>query len=141
MLRVAARHADIVGLTGFSHVEGVSKLTHFTATRLLERIELIHSFDRQRAQPLRFQALVQLVRVTDDRRSATEELLKDWGSALTLDEALASPFLLIGTAAEIADQIRGRSERFGIETWTVFAGRPIDATLDELATVAAELAA
>lgn len=140
VLRVAARHADIVGLTGFSHVEGVSKLTHFTAARLLERIELIRGFDRLRADPLRFQALVQLVRVTDDRRGAAEELVEEWRSALTVDDALASPFLLIGTAAEIADQISSRSERFGIETWTLFAGRAIDARLDEIATIAAELA-
>src|SRR5688500_18098852 len=30
VLRIAARHADVMGLTGFSHVDGVSKLTHFS---------------------------------------------------------------------------------------------------------------
>ena len=76
-------------------------------------------------EPLRFQALVQLLRVTDDRRAAAEQLLAEWGDEmpLSVDEVLATPFLLLGTAAEIADQLHERSERFGIDTWTVFAGR------------------
>lgn len=134
VVRVAARHADIVGLTGFSHVDGVSKLTHYTADAVAHRIAFILDLPRDRPEPLRFQALVQLLRVTGDRRSTAERLLAEWGAEmpLTVDEVLATPFFLLGTAAEIADQVRERSERFGVDTWTVFSGRPIDPGLDDL---------
>lgn len=139
VLRVAARHADAVGLTGFSHVDGASKLTHFTAAALTERLDFIKGLERRRPEPLRFQALVQLLRLTTDRPAAAEELLAEWGSDLTVDEALATPFLLLGTVDEIAEQLHERSARFGIDTWTMFAGRRIDATVDDLAQVVAAL--
>jgi probable F420-dependent oxidoreductase len=141
VLRVAARHADIVGLTGFSHVDGTSRLTHFTDASLRERLTFVRGLPRDRDEPLRFQALVQLLRVTDDRRAAAEALVAEWGDGLplTVDEVLASPFLLLGSVEAIADQVRERSERLGIETWTVFTGRPVDPDLDDLAAMAEAL--
>ncbi len=137
VLRVAARHADIVGLTGFSHVDGASKLTHYTADAVADRIAFVRGLPRDQPEPLRFQALVQLLRVTDDRRRTAERLLAEWGAEmpLTLDEVLATPFFLLGTATEIADQVRERSGHFGIDTWTVFAGRPIDPSLEDISSV------
>lgn len=142
VLRVAARHADIVGLTGFSHVDGASKLTHFTAGAVAERMAFVRDLPRERAEPLRFQALVQVLRVTSDRRAAAEALVAEWGSELplSLEEVLATPFLLLGTPEEIADQLHERTDRYGIETWTVFAGRPIDPGLGDLSAVVAALA-
>jgi len=137
VLRVAARHADVIGLTGFSHVDGASRLTHFSDAALVERLARVRDMPRDRAEPLRFQALVQLVRVTDDRDAAAAELLAEWGDALPLtrDEVLGSPFLLLGTVEEIADQLHERSARLGIETWTAFAGRPVDADLPTLSAI------
>jgi probable F420-dependent oxidoreductase len=141
VLRVAARHADVVGLTGFSHVDGASKLTHFTDQALAERIDLVRGLPRDRAEPLAFQALVQLLRITDDRPAAAAALKAEWGDALPLtrDEVLATPFLLLGTAEEIAAQLHERSARLDIRTWTVFAGRPTDPSLDDLRDVVAAL--
>ena len=138
--RVAARHADVLGLTGFSARRGTTVLTHFTARALDERLGWVRDLPRDRVEPLRMQALVQVVAVTDDRRAAAEATMAAWGTAdLTVDEALESPFLLFGSPAGLAEQLQERSERYGIETWTVFAGRPIDASLDDLAAAVAEL--
>lgn len=141
VLRVASRHADIVGLTGFSHVDGASRLTHFSDEAVTERLAFVKQLPRDREEPLRFQALVQLLRITDDREGAAEALMSEWGDALplTLDQVLATPFLLLGTAEQVAEQLHERSERLGIDTWTVFAGRPIDAGLDDLRAVAEAL--
>ncbi len=141
VLRVAARHADIVGLTGFSHVDGSSRLTHFTDAALAERLAFVRGLPRDREEPLRFQVLVQLLRVTEDPHGAADELLAQWGDALPLtrEEVLATPFLLLGTVESIAAQLDERSERLGIEMWTVFAGRPIDPGIDELGSVARAL--
>ena len=123
-------------------MDGASKLTHYTAEAVADRIAFVRGLPRERPEPPRFQALVQLLRVTNDRRDAAAELLAEWGAEMPLsqDEMLATPFFLLGTVAEIADQIRERSEHFGIDTWTVFAGRPIDAGLDDIAAVTAALA-
>jgi probable F420-dependent oxidoreductase len=141
VLRVAARHADILGLTGFSHVDGASRLTHFSDAALGQRLAFVRDLPRDREEPLRYQALVQLLRVTDDRRAAAEALMAEWGAELplTLDEVLGTPFLLLGTATEIAEQVHERSDRLGITTWTVFAGRPIDPGIDDLHAVAEAL--
>jgi len=139
--RIAARHADLLGLTGFSRVGAAPKLTHYSADALEERLVFVRGLPRDRDEPLRFQALVQLLRVTDDRQAAGEALVAEWGDAvpLTLDEVLTTPFLLLGTAAEIAQQLHERTARFGIEMWTVFTGRPVDPGLAELASVAEAL--
>jgi probable F420-dependent oxidoreductase len=138
---VAARHADVLGLTGFSARGGVAAtttLTHFSAEKLADRLDWVRTLPRDRSEPLRLQALVQVVTVTDDRRAAGHALLEKWGTTdLTLDEALESPFLLLGTVGEIAEQLHLRTEQYGIETWTVFAGRPVDPPLDDLARIAA----
>jgi probable F420-dependent oxidoreductase len=135
--RVAARHADILGLTGFSRVGDTTKLTHYSAEALRERLAFVRGLPRDRDEPLRLQALVQLLRVTNDRHAVAEELLAQLGAALplTLDETLATPFLLIGTVKEIAEQLHERTDRFGIETWTVFVGRPIDPDVRVLGSV------
>jgi hypothetical protein len=133
----------VLGLTGFSARGGVAAtttLTHFSAEKLTDRLDWVRTLERDRSEPLQLQALVQLVAVTKDRRTACQALLAEWGTAdLRLDEALESPFLLLGTVDEIAEQLSERTERFGIETWTVFAGRPVDASLDDLAAIAAAL--
>jgi len=56
---------------------------------------------------------------------------------------LDSPYLLLGTHAQMAEQLAERSERFGIDTWTVFADRPglTDQRLDTLAAVIEQLRA
>lgn len=138
VLRVAARHADVVGLTGFSSVGGATTLTHLTAIGLAERLAWLRDQPRLRPEPLRLQALVQLLRVTDDRQAAAEAVVAEWGdAAVTVADVLASPFLLLGTAQEIAAQLWERGEHLGIGTWTVFAGRPIDAPPEDLAAVVA----
>jgi hypothetical protein len=49
---------------------------------------------------------------------------------------LDTPFLLLGTAEHIADQIVGWRERLGLSYFVTFAARPdSDQTLDSLAPV------
>jgi alkanesulfonate monooxygenase SsuD/methylene tetrahydromethanopterin reductase-like flavin-dependent oxidoreductase (luciferase family) len=84
---------------------------------------------------------VQLLRVTDDRRSAAEQLLAEWGPPvpLSVEDTLEAPFLLLGTPDEIAAQLVDRQARFGVDTWTVFAGRPMDPSLEDIAAVVSAL--
>jgi probable F420-dependent oxidoreductase len=138
VLRVAAEHADIVGFTGFSHVAGRTKLTHFSAAGLADRTAFVRRVAGDRWPDLALQALVQVVTFTDDRESAAARIVAEI-DGLGVEDALESPFLLLGTADEIADQLRERADRYGISTWTTFSGRHVDPPLEAVAEVVAAL--
>jgi probable F420-dependent oxidoreductase len=135
VLRIAGEQADHVGFTGFgpNHDGSGVNLTHLTARGLEERIAHVRRWAGSRA--LHLQVLVQGTIVTTDRRGAAAPIADRFG--LGIDDVLDSPFLLIGTHAQLAEQLRERSERFGIGTWTTFADRPgfTDQTLATMAPV------
>jgi probable F420-dependent oxidoreductase len=137
LLAVAAEHADIVGFTGFSpdpSGAGV-RLSHFGAKGLEDRIAQVHQRAGRRFGSLELNVLIQRVIVTDDRRTAAGGL-QPLIPAMSVDDILDSPFLLIGTYEEMAQALRERRDRFGVSYWVVFAGRPgSDQTLDTFAPV------
>jgi hypothetical protein len=67
---------------------------------------------------LELNALVQRVVVTDDRRAAAQELVSTV-DGLTVEDALATPFLALGTHDEIADHLQACRQRWGISYFTV----------------------
>lgn len=133
VLRIAARHAQIVGLAGAYQVQGQPPGTFRlgTAAEADERSAFARSCAGDRAGDLEWHLLVQAVIVTDDRRGAAEKLVAEFRShfealgaadesaVLTADEALETPFLLIGTLDEIAAQLRRGRERWGYTYITV----------------------
>jgi hypothetical protein len=72
--------------------------------------------------------------VTEDRRAAAEELTRRW-MQLSAEEILESPYVLIGTVAQIVDDLIARRERWGISSYVV---RSPD--LDPFAPVVSRLA-
>lgn len=121
VLRTAARWAQIVGFTGFSQVEGERSVnpTHYTDFGLAEQIAWVRDCAGARFADLELSVLVQGVTVTDNRRAVATEL-QPLLPTLTVDDVLGSPFGLIGTPAQIAEQLRERRERLGISYLTVF---------------------
>ena len=67
------------------------------------------------------QALVQRVIITkpvlEDRRAAAADFAR---AQLTADEALGSPFTLIGSVEQLVDLLQARRERWGISSYTIF---------------------
>ena len=135
VLRAAARLADIVGFTGFSQVEGERNVNpnHFTDARLREQIEWVRTAAPERFDQLELSTLVQGVTITADRRATAAEL-QPLLPALTIDDILSSPYGLIGTPEQIAEQLRDRRERLGISYVTVFE-KDLDAMADVIALV------
>ena len=121
VLRCAARWADIVGFTGFSQVEGARHVnpTHFTEDGLAAQIEWVRTAAPARFDELELSTLVQGVTITDDRRAVATDV-QPLLPAVTADDILNSPYSLIGTHEQIADQLRDRRERLGITYITVF---------------------
>jgi probable F420-dependent oxidoreductase len=138
LLSLAAREADIVGLSGITFRSGgaaPSDLSGWRVSSVDERIRLVRKVagDEQYAQ-LEINALVQRVIVTNDRRNATEELKSRW-SQFTVDELLQSPYVLIGTIEQIIEDLECRRARWDISYYTIR-----ESDMDTFAPVVAQLA-
>ena len=118
LLALAAREADIVGLSGFTAGTGRvhTDLSHFTWDGLADRIAHVRRHAGGRSGAIELSALVQHVEVTDDRRAAADR----WADG-GLDTAplLDSPFVLLGTPADLADQV-ARLVEAGVTYLTTF---------------------
>jgi probable F420-dependent oxidoreductase len=121
VLRLAARHADIVGIGGLFQAKGKPPGTFrlATAAETDERVRFVRELAGERADAIETNALVQAVVVTGDRRATAEKLVAERIKDFTVDEALETPFLLIGTEEQIAEQIRAGRERYGFTYLTV----------------------
>jgi len=133
VLRIAARHAQTIGVAGLHQVKGQPPGTFrlATAADVDERVAFAAACAGKRASEIEWHLLVQAVVITDDRRAAAEELVAEHRSefeqlgvtdetaALTVTETLESPFLLLGTPDEIAAQLRRSRERWGYSYITV----------------------
>lgn len=122
VLRLAAEEADIVGFTGFftqSGGGGASRLAHFTAAGLSDRLDIVRVAAGERFSDLELNVLVQAVVRTDDvLAAATERAAQIPG--LSAQQLLESPFLLFGTPQEMADTLIARRARFGVSYFVVF---------------------
>jgi probable F420-dependent oxidoreductase len=114
LLMVAARAADIVGLTGIAFRRGGKEpdVSDFRASVVDERVRLVRETAGNRS--LELSALVQRVIVTDDRRKAAQELATGRWAQLTPDEILDSPYVLVGTVDQMVEALWARRERWGI---------------------------
>lgn len=121
LLALAGREADIVGLSGITFRQGGTQpdLSAWRAAAVEERLAIVRAAAGERYRRLELNALVQRVVVTDDRHGAARELASRWPQ-LSVDELLASPYLLVGTVDQMVEDLRARRERWGISYYTVF---------------------
>lgn len=121
VLATAAQWADIVSFTGFSQVEGERNVnpTHFTLNGLETQVEWVRSAAGHRFDQLELSILVQGVTITGDRRAAAQAV-QPLLPTLSVDDLLTSPYGLIGTEDEIADQLREQRDQLGVSYITVF---------------------
>jgi probable F420-dependent oxidoreductase len=114
----AARHADIIGLTllGKTLPDGNQHEVRWQSARLDATVA--HFVDESPGPTPELNVLVQRIVVTDDRNAAAAEIVADVPS-LDLQDALETPFLLLGTHDEIAAQIIAARDRWGVSYFTV----------------------
>jgi probable F420-dependent oxidoreductase len=113
LLTHGGRHADIVGFTGLGRTlpDGHRHAVRFQPEVLDAEVAVVREAAGERAVELN--VLVQVVDVTEDRRSAAERLASSI-DGLAVDDALVTPFLALGTPDEIADHLRAAEARWGI---------------------------
>lgn len=141
VLGLAGRVADIAGLAGFRHNRDATKvnLTHFDPAGLKDRIAVVRDAAGDRFDAIELNALIQFVVYTDDREASAAELAAALGG-VTPEFVLESPFALLGTHEQMAEELVERQQRFGVSYWTVFdewAGR--ESAMPDIAQVIALL--
>jgi probable F420-dependent oxidoreductase len=116
----AAHRADTIGLMmlGRTLADGQSHEVRWQADRLDATVAHIRANDAGRARPLELNALVQVVTVTDDPRAVLDEMV-DGVDGLSLDDAISTPFLAIGSHDDIAHHLVRCRERWGISYFSV----------------------
>ncbi len=117
----AARHADVIGLTmvGRTLEDGQHHEVRWEAERLDAIVTYIREHAGDRWDQLELNVLVQAVVVTDDRRAAAEVSARRSRGGLIVEDALATPFLALGTHDEIAEHLRACRDRWGISYFSV----------------------
>jgi probable F420-dependent oxidoreductase len=116
----AARHADTIGLTmlGRTLPDGHRHEARWQAERLDRTVAYIRQHAAERGDYLELNALVQRVVVTSDRQSAAHEVAEGV-EGLSVEDALSTPFLAIGTHDEIAEHLLQCRQRWGISYFSV----------------------
>lgn len=114
----AAQHADIIGLSGLGRTlpDGQRHEVRWQPEKL--DATLAHIKKSASGRDVELNALVQRVIITDDRRSAAEELASNV-EGLTPEDALQTPFVALGTHEQIAEHLEACRERWAISYFTV----------------------
>lgn len=137
VLGIAAREADIVGVNGTLHagVIGPEAISTMTREAVIEKVGIVADAARAagRLDHIEMNVRTFFVSVTDDRDAQTAAMAEMIG----VDEQMVreSPFALVGSPEQIADDLVARREEFGFSYVIVGANE-----LDDFAPVVARLA-
>ena len=117
----AARHADIIGLTmlGRTLEDGQRHEVRWEAERLDATVNYVREQAGHRWTDLELNVLVQAVVITGDRRTAAQEQAQRSRGSLSVEDALTTPFLALGTHDEIAEHLLACRDRWGISYFSV----------------------
>jgi probable F420-dependent oxidoreductase len=132
VLRLGARSADIVGLTGSGRTlpDGQRHELEWATRQIDAKIAIVRQAAAGRLDQLELSALVQYIEITDDRRAAVEPVAALTGG--NPDVLLAAPYLLLGTIDEIVGQLHQARERWG---FTYFVTRRAKQTGQVIAAI------
>jgi len=118
MLSIAAREADIIGLTIKVQANGTGPDPSDIGTTLTQKLEWIQAEAGDRFGDIEFNIQTWAVAITEDREQAAAQLAKKF--PLPVNILLNIPYLLIGTIEEIACQIKSYHAQYGISYFSVF---------------------
>jgi len=122
VLGLAGRSADIVGLTGLGRTlaDGHRHDVDWSPAAIDERVAVVRAAATERDAAPVLDALVQYVEITDDRRAAAENCAQLIAGS-TASDVLGAPYTLIGTIDQLAEELEGHRERWGISSYVVRA--------------------
>jgi probable F420-dependent oxidoreductase len=120
VLRAAARHADVVGLSGLGATlpDGHHHQVRWSPADLSRQLRLIGDEARQAGRRPVIEALIQSVQVTGNRAAAAEQISVKVPGA-TAGDVERTPFLLIGSHQQMADQLARQADELAITSYVV----------------------
>ena len=134
MLSIAAREADIVGLTAILKPGGTGfVMGSVTQQATQQKVEWIRQAAGERFEQLEINSFVFVAKVTDHPEVVASHIAH--GAGLTTDEILHSPHFLLGTVDQICEDIYQQRERYGISYLSINGG----GSNDEFAPVVARM--
>ncbi|WP_280272990.1 TIGR03621 family F420-dependent LLM class oxidoreductase [Nocardia wallacei] len=118
VLRLAARHADIVSFLGMRYdPSSAGGLSPLGQRAFAERVAYFDRVAADRSAAIERNLTLRAVVVTDDRDAALRALTRRF--RLPAEVLADLPILLVGTIPEIAKQVEDLRERFGISYFAV----------------------
>jgi probable F420-dependent oxidoreductase len=134
MLKLAGRHADIVGVNPNLRSGAIDETTvaDATAERYAEKIGWVKEGAGDRFETIELQIRIFMTMITDDREGTAEALGP--GLGMNRAQALASPLAVVGTVEQIAETLIERRETYGFSYITLGAEN-----IDSFAPVVAKL--
>ncbi len=126
VLGIAAREADIIGINGTmeSGVVDPAVLRTMTAASVEEKAEIVLAAASARLAEIEMNVRAFMVKVTDDRNTAMDRIAQAVG--FSTDEIAESPFALIGSPDQIAEDLLKRRERWGF-SYVIVGAADVDA--------------
>ncbi len=135
VLRLAARTADIVSLVPNMAAGrlGPESAADGRGDATARKVSWVHEAAGERADAIELHTNLTQVIATDDRAAGLAKVKRGYGLE-TDAEALAVPHAVVGTVAQMAEQLLERRATYGISYYTVF-----EAGMEAFAPVLAEL--
>lgn len=120
VLRVAAARADVVALSGLGRTlaDGHRHEVRWSQRDLDRQLQLVRAEAQRTGTAPELEALVHVVTDTADRDGAVAEL-SDRLPGTTPTDVAATPFVLIGTAAQMATQMLRQARELNITRYVV----------------------
>ena len=116
MLRLAARHADIVGLlpAPIKQSDDSDDPVDRLPSALDQKLAVLRSAADDRFAQLELSAFA-MFSITGSRRSSTEDLIaqRGWGG-IDVEDVWQMPTIYVGSVAQIREDLQARRERFGL---------------------------
>ena len=120
LLEVAARHAEVVGVTGLGRTlpDGHRHTVDWAPKRVADTIAKVRATGEAADRRPSIEALVQRVEITDDADRAARSIA-DAIEGATAEDLLAAPYVWLGTVEEIRAELTRHREVTGIDRWVV----------------------
>ncbi len=122
MLRLAARHADIVGinlLNAEGHT-GPGSARSAYEDAIDEKVAVVRAAATEAGRDPQLHVIAYWAEVTDEPESAIRRKINQLGIPVTPEQLVHSPHCLIGPLGYLTDRIAQLRERWGFSYFTVY---------------------
>jgi probable F420-dependent oxidoreductase len=119
MLRLAAEHADIVGILPVAKPDG-SGLSEDdqSESAFLGKTDFLRSATGERFEEIELNLLVQAVEIANDPRAGAEKLAAEWEEPV--EPIFDMPFVLLGPVPAIVEKVQRLRAELGFSYFTLF---------------------